>query len=67
MNEPSNLMQINAIEEKFIKERKKEIEANFECNIVLLGGSGAGKTCFLRKISEKFNNSSMVRIYCAPA
>lgn len=57
MNQQNNLLQINAIEEQFISERKKEIEASFECNIVLLGGSGVGKTCLMRKLGEKFSDN----------
>ena len=46
-----NLQQINAIEEQLVREKKQEIEQNFEFNLVLLGGHGVGKTSFFRKIT----------------
>jgi len=51
LSHSQNLSQINALEEQLVRERKQEIEQNFEFNIVLLGGQGVGKTSLLRKIT----------------
>ena len=55
-----NLLEINAIEEQMFRDRKTEIEANFEYMVVLLGGSGVGKSSFMNKLNDVYNNNTSI-------
>lgn len=42
------------------RDRKTEIEANFEYMVVLLGGSGVGKSSFMNKLNDVYNNNTSI-------